>query len=74
MAICSFPSEEFYDNQLRADESVLQRRDDPMLNSFWPLGNGAPIMFVDVVGEEETEVESKYNMTEAKLVVRDLIL
>ena len=83
-AICSFPSEQFYNSDLRTAQSVLDRKDDPNLASFWPIGNGAPIMFVDVVGAEgqdiagtkrETRVgvDSKYNLTEAKLVVRNLL-
>ena len=60
---------------------MKRRPDDPNLNSFWPVGNATPIMFVDIVGEEgqdigsskrETRVgvDSKYNVKEAELVVR----
>lgn len=54
--------------------------DNENLESFWPRGNSTPIMFVDVVGEEGQDisssnreakvgVDSKYNETEADLVV-----
>ena len=62
-----------------------KRQPNERLDTFWRTnkGNTTPIMFVDVVGEEgqdiagtkrETRVgvDSKYNLTEAKLVVRNI--
>lgn len=67
---------------LKTDQSVLDREDNEDLENFWPRGNEFPIMFVDVVGEEGQDidsskreakvgVDSKYNLKEAELVVRD---
>ena len=82
-AICAFPSKEFYNDELKTDQSVVKRR-DRSLEKFWPRGNQLPIMFVDVVGTEgqdmgsnksETKVgvESKYNMEEVQLMVGSVI-
>ena len=43
--ICSFPSQEFYNDELITDRSVLNRPDQENLRTFWPRGN--PIMFCE---------------------------
>ena len=83
-AICDFPSEEFYEGKLITDESVKRRPSNGAMEDFWPRGNEFPIMFVDVVGDEEignaetseTKVgeDSKCNAKEAKLVVCKLAI
>ena len=79
-SICAFPSKEFYDGKLKTDDSVLNRPDYKLLESFWPKGNGYPIMFVDVEGQESQVKSTKigvdstyYNVKEAKLLVRHLL-
>ena len=80
-AICAFPSEHFYDNQLETANSVINRKNHETRLEFWPRGRHCPIVFVDVVGNEggstvgskgdtKVGVDSKFNITEAEKVVR----
>ena len=73
-AICQFPSEEFYYEELVTDPSVSQRFCS--LKRFWPNGPNYPIAFCDVEGKEEdgssqhkVHQESKSNRTEADKIV-----
>jgi len=73
-AIQSFPSEQFYDGQLRTGHS---EQSQPSTLAFWPRGTDQPIMFISVVGVEksltvttaEGSEESKSNDKEASLAV-----
>ena len=72
--ICEFPSKYFYDDQLITDESVISRTNpETKLEGFWPCGNRKPIMFVDLVGEEDMKARKgegeKSNTKEAEKVV-----
>ena len=82
LALCKFPSEEFYNGLLKTDEriSVERERQAGELGRFWPRGN-KPLMFCNVIGEEK-EVhsgwkekakvgqESKFNEEEARQIVK----
>ena len=58
--ICSFPSKEFYSDELKTDISVKQR-----------VNRHEPIVFRHVEGEEaEDDVKSKFNIREVDAVVR----
>ena len=81
--ICKFPSNEFYENHLITDESISRRRSGLNLTHFWPRGEEWPIVFCQVVGEEESghtgskgsakvDSQSKYNPTEAEKIVSKL--
>ena len=73
----------YYDGKLEPDESVYQRRElSENLSSFWPQGQGSafPLMFCDIVGEEEdyrtsavfkgsVDSHSKSNLEEANKTV-----
>ena len=73
-AIQSFPSEQFYDGQLRTGHS---EQSQPSTLAFWPRGTDQPIMFINVVGVEksltvttaEGSEQSKSNDKEASLAV-----
>ena len=78
--ICDFPSRAFYEGKLQTDPSVMRRRSGFNLAGFWPQGEGCPIVFCQVEGEEETgyigskgnnkvDSQSKFNTTEAKKIV-----
>jgi exoribonuclease R len=74
-AVCSFPSECFYDEKLVPHESARERS-LPRLKSFWP-NDKWPIAFYDVVkghedgstGRRKISKDSKSNTVEAKKVV-----
>lgn len=81
-ALCSFPSSEFYDDKLQTDPSVAVKYRQLLdrLNEFWPGGRDKPLLFCNVVGEEEENhtghrgtarvgLESKRNCEEAKKIV-----
>ena len=81
-AICEFPSQQFYEGDLVADES-LKRRIVPgeSMDRFWPRGKDCPIVFCNVIGEEQeskdykkvdgarVDSHSKHNLTEAEKAV-----
>ena len=83
-AICQFPSETFYDNQLKTDESVdkgyrmFLQKNRFLESHFWKAGPDRPIMFCDVEGKESSEkkadrniaLQSKSNEMEACCMVR----
>jgi len=70
----SFPSEQFYDGRLSIG-SDLQAQ--PSLLDLWPAGSDGPIVFVHIVGVEQTltvateegSEKSKSNIDEVLLVV-----
>ena len=82
LALCRFPSEEFYNGQLQTDERICVERERQAgeLGRFWPGGKLKPLMFCNVIGEEK-EVhsgwkekakvgqESKFNEKEARQIV-----
>ena len=51
--ICKFPSDRFYNNKLRADDSVKKRPPVTALRNVWPAGPRWPILFCDVIEEEK---------------------
>ncbi|XP_076803605.1 3'-5' exoribonuclease HELZ2-like isoform X1 [Clavelina lepadiformis] len=60
--ICSFPSKEFYNDELKTDISVKQR-----------VNRHEPIVFRHVEGEEaEDDVKSKFNIGEVDAVVKEV--
>ncbi|XP_076803604.1 3'-5' exoribonuclease HELZ2-like [Clavelina lepadiformis] len=60
--ICSFPSKEFYGNELKTDDSA-----------FWRQIERPPIAFIHVEGEEaENDVKSKFNIKEIDAVVKEV--
>ena len=73
-AIQAFPSEQFYDSQLRIG---YKQQASPSTLPFWPRGRDEPIMFVNVVGVEKSltvttadgSEQSKSNDQEASLAV-----
>ena len=80
-AICEFPSKQFYNGELKADKSLAKRKSPGRrMKEFWPRDPNCPIVFCNVVGEEEEnkthgEIErgqvdshSKYNRQEAEKV------
>ena len=76
-AICDFPSHEFYEGRLKTDGSVIRRGDVLKLKRFWPQGERYPMVFCQVVGEEDdgysrrskVDSQSKFNKTEAERIV-----
>ena len=76
-AICDFPSHEFYEGKLKTDSSVKRRGDVLNLKRFWPQGERYPMVFCQVVGEEDdgysgrpkVDTQSKFNKTEAEKIV-----
>ena len=71
--ICKFPSKHFYNGQLKTDHRVTKRTNQESNFPLWPTnpkGSKYPIIFCDIVGEEETQVgRSKFNPREAGKVV-----
>ena len=70
--ICEFPSKHFYNGRLKTDPRVIMRANQESNFQFWPTDKGCkyPIIFCDIVGEEETQVgRSKFNPREAEKVV-----
>jgi len=73
-AIQSFPSEQFYNSQLRIGHSQQAR---PSTLPFWPRGGNKPVMFINVIGVEKSltvttadgSEQSKSNDKEASLAV-----
>ncbi|CAK8694340.1 unnamed protein product [Clavelina lepadiformis] len=60
--ICSFPSKEFYGNELKTDDSA-----------FWRQIERSPIAFIHVEGEEaENDAKSKFNIKEIDAVVKEV--
>ena len=83
MALCKFPSEEFYDGELETDQQVHMERVEQAkkLERFWPGGSRKPFVFCNVIGEEgevhsgwkettKVGLDSKYNRDEARKIVR----
>ncbi|XP_019640358.1 PREDICTED: helicase with zinc finger domain 2-like [Branchiostoma belcheri] len=78
VAICSFPSREFYENKLRTHQSVTARPRHPTLDGLWPGGAGRPTAFCHVVGREEVQTVataegnqmSRSNEMEADMAVK----
>ena len=79
-ALCDFPSQVFYDRQLKTDESVEGRFTGLDLEDFWPQGERLPMVFCQMEGEEDSghvgsggganvESKSKFNKDEAKKIV-----
>ena len=79
-AICKFPSKEFYDERLKTDICVKRRGDVLKLGRFWPQGESCPMVFCQVVGEEDdghvglkgrakVDSQSKFNKREAEKIV-----
>jgi len=75
-AIAEFPSKKFYGGRLKSGLAALSEQSS--LPNFWPGGVTTPIMFVHVVGLEESlsvataegSEQSRSNMEEVKEVVR----
>lgn len=74
-AVMGFPSAEFYDGELAADESVIGHRlcDLPGVRAE-PLTE-SPVRFIDTAGasydeEREEDTESRFNRQEATLAVK----
>ena len=80
-AICQFPSLYFYNGCLKADQSLKNRQiPGRSMEQFWPRGERLPIVFCNVVGQEEglsgvetgkekIDPHSKCNKQEAEKVV-----
>lgn len=65
-AICSFPSHQFYDCNLKDGENVLV----PSYKSNIELLSGRPYIFLDIIGDEKRSYHgSYYNDDEANAVV-----
>ena len=56
--ICKFPSDQFYESVLQADDSVMGRKIVEELSNFWPEGISCPIVFCDMVGKEKEFLSS----------------
>ncbi|XP_033628979.1 uncharacterized protein LOC117291425 isoform X1 [Asterias rubens] len=77
-AICSFPSQAFYNGKLETADIVKQRRTNPFTRNIWPGGVDYPLCFCHLYGKEETltvktaegNEQSKANPQEVKHVVR----
>ncbi|XP_065917898.1 3'-5' exoribonuclease HELZ2-like isoform X3 [Dysidea avara] len=76
--ICEFPSEEFYDGELRTDRSVAEQFCP--IDGFWPNGPECPVVFCDVEGKEKegssdhkVHQESKSNKIEAEKIVEIIV-
>ena len=80
--ICEFPSQQFYKGYLVADESLKTRTvPGKSMDKFWPHGKDRPIVFCNIVGEEEeskdyrnvdgarVDSHSKHNLMEAEKAV-----
>ncbi|XP_019856645.1 PREDICTED: helicase with zinc finger domain 2-like [Amphimedon queenslandica] len=62
--ICQGPSSIFYDDKLKADQSVQRRHPlTPSLHSFWSRGQEYPVLFLKVYGIEQFTdfTDSKYS-------------
>ena len=80
LAICRFPSREFYNEKLKTDSEVAKKREKEVtsLKEFWPQ-KGIPLVFCDIIGSEGVHIgqkgkarvgiESKYNEKEARKIV-----
>ena len=65
-SICSFPSNQFYDGNLKDGENVLA----PFYKSDVQLLSGRPYVFLDIIGDEKRSYYgSYYNDEEANAVV-----
>jgi DNA polymerase III delta prime subunit len=74
-AIMGFPSAEFYDNELIADESVIGHRLCDLPGVRAEALTGDPVRFIDTAGasydeELEEDTESRFNRQEAALAVK----
>ena len=73
--ICSFPSTHFYEEKLKTDPSVINRKGWESKLMIWPRGPKYPIVFCDYVGVEERMLgSSKSNPQEAGKVVSTLYM
>lgn len=75
--ICEFPSERFYDSELRTDMSVYEREQKRAFRFCHPQGSSNTAVFCQVAGTEKANFSlirggesSYYNEDEAEAVVR----
>ena len=77
--ICKFPSKQFYNDLLIADDSVKKRPPVTALRDFWPAESRWPILFCDVVEDEKefyssTEEDTEIDDTTFEKFKKEIIL